>query len=134
MSAALRKLHAVRRACSVPDELYRDILKNQTGRDSAKGIGFRDVNKCVAEFEKLRPAEPTKLNWRPTAKSAHARKVYALWTDLKKQGKVTPRYPDAFVKRMADVDRAEFLTPTQANPVIEALRDWKHRKKSTTAD
>ena len=130
MSAALRKLHAERRRLNIPEDTFRAILLGQTGRESSKGIGMSAANACVQEMRKYRPkaTEPEHREFRPSANDPLVRKVYKLWGILRAADVVEPRYPDAFVRRMCDVSRPEWLTPAQANTCIEALKDWIERE------
>ena len=133
MSAALRKLHACRREYKVPEDIFRAILMGQIGRATSKGITMGSVNACVEKFKEHNPAAAAsaankKKDWRPTAKCAHVRKIYALWGVLKRNNIVDARYPDGFVKRQTDMDRAEFLPAAETNIVIEGLIAWIKRE------
>lgn len=130
MSAALRKLHAERRRLNIPEDTFRAILLGQTGRESSKGIGMSAANACVEEMRKYSPAsgKPPQRSFRPRAKDPLHRLIYKLWGILRECDQVEARYPDSFVFRMTEVERPEFLTPAQANIVIEGLKDWIKRE------
>lgn len=133
MSRAHAKLYAVKRQCNVDDDAFKAILLGQIGRESAKGISWSGVEACVKVMERdylPRDKKPQNQDpdWRPRAKSAHARKIYVLWGILKRAGVVKERFPDGFVKRLTDRERAEWLVPSQANKVIEGLTDWIKRE------
>ena len=138
--AVYRRLYGAKKEYGVPDDIFKAILLGQIGSESAKGITWRGAEACIGEFKKHNPGaalrkqqgKPAKKerpsNWRKPASSAHARKVYKLWGILKRNHIVETRYPDAYVKRMTDIDRADFLTPATANIVIEGLKDWIQRE------
>ena len=132
MSGALRMLHAERRKRNIPDDVFRAILMGQTGRESSKGIGFSAAKACVAVMRKDYPVESDKTeksaNWRKPSDDPLIRKIYKIWTILRRNDVVISRYPDAFVKKMTECDRAEFCTPSQCNIVIEALKGWAVRE------
>jgi len=141
MSAAVyRRLYGAKKEYGVPDDIFKAILLGQVGSESAKGITWAGTDACIAEFKKHNPGaalrkeqgkpepKPKPDNWRKPATSRHARKVYVLWGILRRHGKVEARYPDAYVKRMTDIDRADFLTPAKSNIVIEGLKDWIERE------
>jgi len=133
MTTPHRKLYAVKRKCNVDDDTFKAILLGQIGSESAKNITWAGVNACVkvmqseygSDDETQKEKDP---DWREPAKSAHARKIYALWGILRRNDKVEARFPDGFVKRMTDRPRVEWLTPTECNTLIEALIDWIKRE------
>lgn len=134
MSSPHAKLYGVKKKCGVDDDTFKAILLGQTGFESAKGISWASVEKCVAVMEKdylpegEKPQKVKDPNWREPAKSPQARKIYVLWGILKRNGVTAARYPDKFVERMTNRSRAEWLTPSECNPVIEALNDWIKRE------
>ena len=131
MSSPQRKLYGVARKYGITDDVIKAVLLGQTGRESARGLTWSGANACVAVFENdyapKGTVEAKKKDWRPTAQSPHARKIYALWGILRRNHVTQARYPDGYVKRMTDRERAEWLTPDQCNIVIEGLIDWIKR-------
>ena len=74
MSSPHAKLYGVKKKCGVDDDTFKAILLGQTGRESAKGISWPAVEKCVAVMEKDYLPEGEKAqkkdpNWREPAKS-----------------------------------------------------------------
>lgn len=130
MSAALRMLHAERKKNNISDDIFRAILMGQTGKESSKGISWNAARACVAEMQKHAPkgAQQKTGEWRKASSDPLVRKIYKIWGILKRGDVVKTRYPDAFVKKMTECDRAEFLTPSQCNIVIEALKGWTQRE------
>lgn len=128
-NSALRRLHGARRQYEVPEPIFRAILVGQIGQHSAKGISQGGVDRCIEEFKKHNPAaipkkEGKPRDWRPASKSAHIRKVHALWGILRRGGIVTERYPDKFVFKLTGVSSTEFLIPKDANIMIDASIAW----------
>lgn len=132
MSGALRMLHAERRKRNLPDETFRAILLGETGKESSKGISFAAAGRCVDVMRKDYPmagddtGKPS--GWRKSSSDPLVRKVYKVWGILRRNDVVNEKFPDAFVKKMTECDRAEFLTPAQCNIVIEALKGWAERE------
>jgi hypothetical protein len=133
MSSPHAKLYGVKKKCNVDDRAFKAILLGETGKESAKGISWAAVERCVSVMEKdygpKDAPDPKKdPDWREPAKTGQARKIYVLWGILRKADVVTARHPDGYVKRMTGRERAEWLTPAQCNPVIEGLTDWIKRE------
>lgn len=120
----LAKIHIAKKELGLDDDTYRAVLMRVTGQASSAGLSFDQMDEVLAEF-KARGWKPS--GYRRTAVSASARKVYALWTELYQAKIVALPKPDGFVRRMTGKDRAEMLTPDEAGPVIEALKDWIKR-------
>lgn len=131
MSGALRMLHAERRKNNISDDIFRAILMGQTGKESSKGISWENAKRCVREMQKHGPKNgelKKDPNFRKASSDPLVRKVYKLWAILRRHDVVNARFPDAFVKKMTDCDRADFCTPAQCNIVIEALKKWGVRE------
>lgn len=130
MSAAHRMLYAEKRKNGINEDVFRAILLGQLGTESSKGISWSSAKRCVREMQKHSgntPDEKPYGEWRKPSDDPLIRKCYALWGVLRRGGSVKTRYPDGYVKKMTGCDRAEFLTPAQANVVIEGLKKWAER-------
>lgn len=130
----LAKIHIARKALSLDEEVYREILARKFGRSSARDLSVEQLEALVEEFRaqgwepkrSTKKAEEMSLGTTP-----QERLIRALWFDLKKAGK--PRTPSEaglrrFVKNVAGVDALRWLTTEQASNVIEGLKAWKARK------
>lgn len=124
----LAKVHIAKKELGLDDETYRDALETVTGKRSA---GKCSDAQLVAVLDRFK-----ERGWTPKRRAAepHVRKVYALWTELREAGAVTAPKPHGFVKRMTKsesrpdgVERAEFLSAEDAEPIIEALKSWVRR-------
>ncbi len=137
--ALLARLHIARKELGLDEETYRAALQRIAGASSARDLSDEAIERVLAEFRrrgwrpgKARPARSSRggRRWRPPAKHAHQRKVWALWGELKRQGVWRDPNPASlvkFVRRLTGVDDPDWLTPAQSNKVIEALKDIGHR-------
>lgn len=124
---ALARLHIAKKEAGLDDETYRDLLERVTGQRTAAGLSDAQIGRVLDELRGL--------GWkpRPSAKPSgapHVRKVWALWADLCRAG--IPREPTraalrSFVERQVGVADPEWLNPTQANHITEALKAWRRR-------
>ncbi len=119
----LAAVHAGRRALGLDDATYRALLQRITGRRSAADATPRDLQQVIEEMRRL---GFERVGWR-RLEEPHQRKILAMWRRMYDAGLVRERDPDGFVRRMAGVDRLEWLRAAEAEPVIEALKDWSER-------
>ena len=120
-NSALRALHATARKLGIEEEDRLDLMERVTGKRSATAMTTAELIACRQAMEGL-----TSKTWTPDS-DPQVRKVYALWSDLKRQGKATTPRPHGFCKRMTGVDRVEWCSPEQLRQVIEGLKDWADR-------
>ena len=131
--AALRRALLIqaqvgRKALAIDEDDWRALLERVTGQRSTRVLDDRQLRAVGAELERLGyvpQAHGGGGRWRPVARHAHQRKVYALWGALKRAGvwKVSDVASlAAFCRRVAQVDGVEWLNPHQATKVIEGLR------------
>ena len=119
----LAAVHAGRRALGLDDATYRALLQRVTGRRSAAGLVPRELQAVIEEMRRLGFA---RSEWR-RLEEPHQRKILAMWRRMHDAGLVRERNPDGFVRRMAGVERLEWLRAEDAAPVIEALKEWSER-------
>ena len=137
--ALLARLHIARKELALDEDTYRAALQRIAGASSARDLSDEAIERVLAEFRR-RGWRPGKARggrsarrarrWRPPAKHAHQRKVWALWGELKRRGVWRDPNPASlvkFVRRLTGVDDPDWLTPAQSNKVIEALKDIGHR-------
>jgi phage gp16-like protein len=126
----LALVHCARKDLALSEDTYRAVLEQVAGASSARDLDDRQLGKVVDHFKRL--------GWKPKNQAAQrpsdnpqARKIWALWGDLcKRKGLVrTPTRAAlrAFCKRLTGVSDPEWLTPEQANTVIENLKTWRAR-------
>ncbi|MFQ5776338.1 MAG: phage protein GemA/Gp16 family protein, partial [Kiloniellaceae bacterium] len=135
-------IHAGAKALGLDEPAYRAMLEHLTGKTSARDL---DAAERAAVIEHLRAngfrAQDHKRLGNVVAKKVAELKqagatpqqalIQSLWDELVRLGAM--RYGiharlDTFLHRMGcPVSHPRFLTPAQANKVIEALKDWRRR-------
>ncbi len=137
----LAKVHIARKELGLDEDSYRAILERVTGNSSAAGLTDRQLDAVLGEFKRLGWTPPGAgtgaSRYRAASGTAHVRKVFALWSDMCRQG--IPETPTragllAFVRRMTKTDQRpdglddpEWLLPAEANQVVEGLKAWRRR-------
>ncbi|MCK5296553.1 MAG: regulatory protein GemA [Alphaproteobacteria bacterium] len=87
------------------------------------------MTKVLEEFKRL-GWKPSKKQIFKKAVNPQARKIYALWGELKRLKAVENgdrKALRAFVKRMTNKEAPEWLLPQESYLVIEALKKWIER-------
>lgn len=133
--ADLAAIHIAKKELCLDDDNYRFILHNICGVQSSAQLDFMGRQKLLMHFRSLgwNPGKPGDEKKPPRARKkveGQASKVWALWFQLHELGEVKNKSAaalNAFVKRMTQVERVEWLTAEQANVVIEALKKWQRR-------
>ena len=122
----LAKLHIGRKQLKMDEDTYRAMLKEITGKASAKELSneelaavTRHLQYLGARFKKPRRPRPAKT------KVAMARKIVAMMKDLG----YTDRYVDAMAQRMFGVERWEWLDGEQTEKLLAALAIHQRRKE-----
>jgi len=135
----LAKVHIAKKELGLDDETYRDILVRVTGKSSSAGLSDRQLDAVLAEFKRLgwKPKKSAAPH-RPASAKPHVRKVFAIWEDICRQGipVIANRAGlSAFVQRMTKTEQRpaglsdpEWLSPAEANRVIEGLKAWRARE------
>lgn len=127
----LQRIHIAKRDLALSDETYRQLVKRITGCDSAGDLDGGQRRKLLAELHRLgwRPARAYRV--RPSDRAAtQADKIRALWIELGKATDLrdpTERGLGRFCRRVTGKQRPEWLRPSDANSVIEALKSWLAR-------
>lgn len=130
--ADLAQIHIAKKALGLDDDTYRAFLVGAAGVDSAGKLSFtqRQVVLGLMRDRGWNPGKPGEKKGRKVPKGSQLSKIWALWFDLHRVGKVRDKSAkalSAFCKRMTEVERLEWLTPEQSNVLIEALKDWQRR-------
>ncbi|SNS43805.1 Mu-like prophage protein gp16, partial [Tistlia consotensis] len=112
------------------DDSYRALLQRLTGKTSAAELTPAQLGRVIEELDRLGAYRRQQRAARsyPTPQARMAR---GLWIELHRMGVVrnrTDQALDAFVRKLAGVDSARWLTdPAEAGKVIEALKAMKAR-------
>lgn len=125
-NSKLRRLHMLARQNGMNEDDYRDRLAQVTGKRSAKELTDAELDRAVEMF-----------HVKQSAAHPHGRKVKALFIAAYNLGAFesgTDAAMDAFVKRQTGKERLNWLTPIEANSVIEALKAICAREGFATAD
>jgi len=134
----IKKIHALKGALKLDDELYRELLGGFKVKSSTKlSIPKAEElikhleEKAVAAgvWEKRKPARAAKTS-RKLADDDQSKKIRSLWLQLHQAGKVQNSSEEAlatYVKRMSKVAALQWLSVKEASTVIEALKKWLAR-------
>lgn len=131
----IAQIHVAKKALGLDDATYRAALATATGKTSSADMTPAERQKVLAHFRDLgfRP-EGSGRPFRPSP-HAHVRKVFALWRACAAAGAVESGRRTAlaaFVVRMGGPPDPDWMTPAQAQPVIEALKDMERRAKGAS--
>jgi phage gp16-like protein len=128
--ALLAKCHIAKKELGLDDSIYREVLARVTGHDSASKLSDKQLVDALDEFRRLGWQPRTSDRPAPRSQKPHVRKVWAVWGALKRSGAVrspTKAALRAFVQKMTGVTDPEWLSPDDANKVIEGLKAWLAR-------
>lgn len=130
----LALVHLARKQLALDEDTYRLALEQVTGKSSAAELSDGELGRVVDHFRTKGWAPKPKGKSAPRPRPSdnrHVRKVWAIWGEMCKAG--TVRNPTraalrAFVERMTGVTDPEWLSPAQANVVVEGLKAWRERE------
>jgi len=131
----LAMVHCARRDLGLAEDDYRAVLETLFGKSSASELSDRELVRVVEHFRAKGFAPPVREKAKRST-NPHVRKVWALWGDLERSGRL--RHPGkdalrAFVERMTGVTDPAWLAPEQANQVVEGLKAWRARLERDAA-
>lgn len=118
----LAAIHTGRRRLGLDEDVWRALLRRVTGCGSLREVDEDGLRLVLEELRARGFAGFRRLD------EPHQRKIMALWRAMWRRGLVRERDPDGFVRRMAGVDRLEWLRADDALPIIEALKEWSERE------
>jgi len=139
-SPLLAKVHIAKKELGLDDETYRAILLRITGKTSSAGLGDRHLDAVLVEFKRLGwvAKKAVAKGHRPESGKPHVRKIFAIWTDMCREGIPTIASRAglaAFVMKMTKtedrpqgISDPEWLSPEEARKVTEALKSWRARE------
>jgi phage gp16-like protein len=110
-------IHAAAKELGLDEDTRRDLMERETGKRSASAMNDGELGKVIGALSDLKKGAAFTPHEDP-----QVRKVFAMWTALKRKGLVTAVKPHGFAKRMAGVDRVEWASPEQLRLIIEALK------------
>mgnify|MGYP000019794251 CR=1 FL=1 len=130
----LAVIHIAKADLGLDDALYRDLLEEWTGKRSSAKLNAKERHAVIDAFKKMgfetQSDRDERLSVADDDKD-QVKKIKVLWLKLHDVGAVTNPSKEslnAFVSRVTDVASVDWLTPEQANTVIEALKSWLARQ------
>ena len=135
-------IHTLKSKLALSEDDYRALLLTLTGKRSSRDMNQaerRAVREHLARLaEKMGLQQPTRrrplsdaaFNQAKAKASPMERKVWALWHQLHRDGRVanpSRAALDAWVQRTVHVSSLRFCNAAQLATLIEALKDWQHR-------
>jgi len=127
-----RQIRGLEKELGMSHDDHQAFVLGVIGCDSLKGRPVKDMlavrNALLDERAKARGGYQTSAK-------GHVRKLFALWGELKRQGKVTGDIREglmAFVNAHGGTaytvpDQLNWLTAEEANPLIERLKAWANK-------
>ncbi|RGE46981.1 regulatory protein GemA [Comamonas testosteroni] len=137
MTNNIAAIHTLKSKLQLSDDDYRALLSNLTGKSSSKDLtpqqreAVRDHLQGLAEKAGVAtPVRRRSFSRSKAAASPRERKVWALWHQLYRDGKLrdnSAKALDHFVQRTVGVTALRFANSEQLNTLIEALKSWEVR-------
>ena len=139
MANHIAAIHTLKGKLGLSDDDYRALLVNLTGKNSSKALGVqeqarvRDHMQALGErLGVLKPTRQRSFAQTRAAASPRERKVWALWHQLYRDGKLRDNSAaalNAWVQRTVGVAALRFATGPMLDTLIEALKAWDARKE-----
>lgn len=138
----LAAIHVLKAQLQMADADYRALLVQLTGKDSAKLLTERQREALrqhlqglaeragVAKPTRARPYTAQRFADKKAATPAKERKVWALWHQLHRDGKISDSSAhalNAWVYRTVQVNALAWCTDAQLGTLIESLKRWVKR-------
>lgn len=132
---ALAIIHIGKKQLGMSDDDYRALLKRVTGKTSSKGCSEKQHLAIIAEMERL-GFKKSSHSKKPLSDKKWVRLIFALWKSCHKAGSIKDGSRGAlvnFVKKETEkhgerVDDPNWLTYSQADPIIRALKAMEKRQ------
>lgn len=143
MSNHLAAIHVLKSKLKLSDDDYRALLVQLTGLNSSKLLADRQRQAVRDHLQKLaervgaakpsrgRPFTGKQFAEKKTATPPKERKVWALWHQLHRDGKIRDNSQaalSAWVERTVGVSSLVWCNDAQLVTLIEALKAWVERK------
>jgi phage gp16-like protein len=129
-NAMIAKIHVAKAQLGLDDAAYRAMLKSITGKESCAQLSASDLSRVLDAVKdkgwKPKAAKKAKSK-APLADSDQAKKIRALWLQLRNLGVLRDSSEKAlgsYIHRMTGVSALNWLSPAQCSRVIEALKKW----------
>lgn len=138
----LAAIHALKSKLQLSDDDYRALLMQLTGKNSSKLLSDRQRQALrdhlqglaermgVAKPSRARPLSAKRFAEKKAEATPKERKVWAMWNQLHRDGKLRANSPaalHAWVARTVHVNALSWCNDAQLNTLIEALKSWSER-------
>jgi phage gp16-like protein len=143
MSKHLAAIHVLKGQLQLSDDDYRALLVQLTGKSSSKLLDDRQREAVRGHFQKEaermgvakpsrgRPMSGKQFAQKKAATPPKERKVWALWHQLHRDGKIRDNSQaalSAWVERTVGVSALVWCNDAQLVTLIEALKAWVERR------
>ncbi len=127
----IKLIHVAKTKLGLDDEVYRDILKSTTGKDSSKLLTPAQLEAVLDRLKQLGfTVESNKTGVKNLASDAQSKLIRHLWLQLYAAGQVKNGSEKAlakFIENRVKVSALQFLSTESADMVINHLRQWCKR-------
>lgn len=131
--AELAQIHIAKTQLGLPDDEYRALLLQVTGKTSSKDLTWQGRKALLDHFKKL--GFKVKANKAGRAKPAVTENKEALIEKIQAQlseAELPWAYADSMAKRICKVERIEWCDPIQLGKIVAALNYDAMRKGRKT--
>lgn len=133
---SIRTLWAIAKSpeLGLTDDDLHAVVYRETGKDSIRKLSQGELNTVVRVLQNMKDGVKKNTHTKRTDEGGNPRtveqrrKIYALCEELGWNN--DPRRIQGFVKRVAHVDRLEWMGPAQCEKVIEGLKAILRREKA----
>jgi len=132
----LAVIHIAKDELGLDDGEYRDLMEAWTGEESAGDMDEAQRHEVIENFKEMGFEPQSDRDERLEIgddDKPQVKKIKQLWLKLHEVGAVTnPSLEslNAYVQRMTETDRVQWLGTTDASRVIEALKGWYSRVRA----
>ncbi|QHH96724.1 gp16 family protein [Acinetobacter dispersus] len=128
----IKLIHVAKTKLGLDDEIYRDILKSTTGKDSSKLLTPAQLEAVLERLKQLGFAVESKdkTGVKNLAGDKQSKLIRHLWLQLHQAGVVKNGSEQAlakFVENRVHVSALQFLSTKHADMIINHLREWCKR-------
>ncbi|ENX58169.1 MULTISPECIES: gp16 family protein [Acinetobacter] len=128
----IKLIHVAKTKLGLDDDVYRDILKSTTGKDSSKLLTPAQLEAVLDRLKQLGFAvvPKNKDDIKNLASDSQSKLIRHLWLQLHEAGHVKNGSEKAlaqFVENRVEVSALQFLSSKHADMIINHLRQWCKR-------
>ncbi len=128
----IKLIHVAKTKLGLDDDIYRDILKSTTGKDSSKLLTPAQLDAVLDRLKQLgfEVESKDKTGVKNLADDKQSKLIRHLWLQLHEAGAVKNGSEQAlakFVENRVHVSALQFLSSKNADMIINHLRSWCKR-------